>query len=235
MRGNRRRTTKSQQTFLTKELRAEHGIGCSSSKIKWSRRYVMRCLMLISGARYFTVFDLKSAFWQIELDAESAKLTAFHTPYGRYIWLRMPFGINSASDVLQRRMHQLIEKLEGVDVVADDFVVYGKGHTDDEARADHDRNLIEFLNRARQHHIVLGKDKAKLRERSTSFIGHVITTEGLAAAPERIKALQDTLSPADVIGVRRFIGFVQYLAKFMPSLAQSSSHSLKLSFLRFKL
>jgi hypothetical protein len=173
----------------------------------------------LHGARYFTVFDLKSAFWQIELDAESAKLTAFHTPYGRYIWLRMPFGINSASEVLQRRMHQLTEGLEGVDVVADDFVVYGKGHTDDEARADHDRNLIAFLNRARQHCIVLGKDKAKLRERSTSFIGHVITPEGLAAAPERIKALQDMPTPTDVTGVRRFIGFVQYLAKFMPSLA----------------
>lgn len=56
-------------------------------------------------------------------------------------------------------------------------------------------------------------------EQSAGFIGHVIIPKGLAAAPEQIKALQDLHSPTDVIGVRRFIKFVQYHAKFMPCLA----------------
>ena len=86
-------------------------------------------------------------------------------------------------------MHQLIEGLDDVDVIADDFVVYDKGYTDEEALTELDKNLIAFLDRARQLHIVLGKEKIKLRQRSAMFIGHVITTEGLVAAPERIKAL----------------------------------------------
>lgn len=78
-------------------------------------------------------------------------------------------------------MHQLIEGLKEVDV-ADDFVVYCKGHTDDQSGADHDINMIAFLNRARQHHIVLSKYKATLRERSADFISHMITPESLIEA-----------------------------------------------------
>ena len=53
-------------------------------------------------------------------------------------------------------MHQLIKGLDDVDVIADDFIVYGKDRTDEEALADHDKNLIAFLDRARQHRIMLG-------------------------------------------------------------------------------
>ena len=59
----------------------------------------------------------------------------------------MPFGICSAPEVFQRRMHQLIEGLQGVEVVADDFVVVGFGDTLEEAVKDHDQNLDAVLRR----------------------------------------------------------------------------------------
>ena len=46
-------------------------------------------------------------------------------PFGRYRWLRMPFGINSAPEVWQQRMHELVEGLTGAEVIADDFLVCG--------------------------------------------------------------------------------------------------------------
>ena len=99
----------------------------------------------LHGARLFTVVDVLSGFWHVELDHESSKLTTFHTPFGRHCWLRLPFGVSSASEVFQRRIHELIEGLEGVEVVADDFVIYGRGQTDQEASADHGKALITFL------------------------------------------------------------------------------------------
>ena len=57
----------------------------------------------------------------------------------------MPFGISSAPEIFQRKMHQLVEGLQGVEVMADDFVIYVCGAVREEAMADHDRKLQEFL------------------------------------------------------------------------------------------
>lgn len=52
----------------------------------------------LAGAKVFSVFDAKDGFWQIKLSERSSYLTTFNTPYGRYRWLRMPFGISSGSE-----------------------------------------------------------------------------------------------------------------------------------------
>ena len=62
----------------------------------------------LHGAKVFSVLDAKNGFWHVKLDEESSYLTTFHTPFGRYRWCRMPFGISSAPEVFQRRMHELI-------------------------------------------------------------------------------------------------------------------------------
>ena len=77
-------------------------------------------------------------------------LTTFNTPFGRYCWMSMPFGICSAPEVWQQWMNQLIKGLPGTEVIADDFLAYGSGDTTEEARVNHDLNFREFLNRARE-------------------------------------------------------------------------------------
>ena len=52
-------------------------------------------------------------------------LTCFNTPFGRFKWLRMPFGLNSAAEVWQRRMHEIVEGLPGTEVMFDDFLIIG--------------------------------------------------------------------------------------------------------------
>ena len=79
----------------------------------------------LHGAKIFTKLDVKNGFWQIELDQESSYLTAFNTPFGRYRWKSMPFGLCSAPEVFQRKVHELIEGMQNVEVIADDFVVLG--------------------------------------------------------------------------------------------------------------
>ena len=89
-------------------------------------------------AKIFTVLDAKTGFWQVELDQKSSYLTTFNTPFGRYRWMRMPFSISSAPEVWQQRMNQLIEGLQGVEVIADDFLICGIGDTTKEASVNHD-------------------------------------------------------------------------------------------------
>ena len=69
-------------------------------------------LSKLQNAKIFLVLDLEAGYWHVKLDEESSYLTAFTTPFGRYRWLRMPFGINPAAEIFKRRLHQALEDLE---------------------------------------------------------------------------------------------------------------------------
>ena len=88
----------------------------------------------MSGATVFFVLDAKNSFWQIRLDKKSSLLTTFSTPFGRYRFLSMPFGRNSASEVFQRYMDQLFPGYP-CSVIVDDIIIGGRGV------AEHDANL----------------------------------------------------------------------------------------------
>ena len=81
-------------------------------------------------------------------------------------------------------MHELIEGLQGIEVVADDFVV-GYGNTVDEANVDHDKRPHSFLQRCEERGVKLNVDKFKLRQEEVRFIRHVATSDGLSIDPMR--------------------------------------------------
>ena len=173
----------------------------------------------LHGAKVFSVLDVRKGFWHVELEEDSSFLTTFNTPFGRYRWKRMPFGICSAPEVFQRRIHELIEGLQGVEVVADDFVVVGCGDTLQDAVNDHDQHLRAFLQRCTAKGLKLNSNKVRLRMQEVPFIGHVATDKGLRADPAKIQAITNMPRPVDVAGVQRLLGMAQYLAKFLPHLS----------------
>ena len=92
----------------------------------------------LSQAKVFTTVDLRSGFWHCVLDDESSMLTTFNTPYGRYRWLRLPFGLSVSPEIFQKRVVQTLEGLDGVLNNADDILIYGVGDSPEQANADHD-------------------------------------------------------------------------------------------------
>ena len=166
------------------------------------------------------MLDAESGLWQVNLDEDSSYLTTFNTPFGRYRWLRMPFGINSAPEEWQRRAHELAEELEGVEVVADDFLCIGFGATVEEATCDHDANIRALLERARACHHVLNPDKVKLRSKSLPYIGHILTDEGLKVDESKVEATMKIPAPTYIAALKRILGVVGYLAKFLPYLSE---------------
>ena len=180
----------------------------------------------LHGAKVFSVLDAKNGFWHVKLDEESSHLTTFHTPFGRYRWCRMPFGISLAPEVFQRRMHELIEGLSGTEVVADDFVVAGFGDTLEEAFRDHNKNLVAFLQRCSASGVKLAMEKLQLCLEEVPLIGHYATKSGLKIHPEKVRAVLEMPRPTDVKSLLRFNGTVQYLAKFLPGLSDMA-HPLR--------
>ena len=169
--------------------------------------------------KVFSVADVRNGFWHVLLDAFSRSLTTFGTPFGRYQWNRLPFGIAPAPEIFQRRLLQCLEGLTGVYVVADDILIVGDGPTESAATADHDRKLVQLLERCAQLHIQLNLDKLQLRVSSVAYLGHLLTTAGLKPHPKKVAAVADMPPPTDVHGVRRILGVVNYLSRFVPHLA----------------
>lgn len=183
----------------------------------------------LNGAKVFSLLDAKDGFWHVELEEESSHLTTFNTPFGRYRWKRMPFGINSAPEVFQRKMHEIAENLRGLEVVADDFLVCGFGATTEEAAADHNRNLKQLLEKCRKKNLKMNKDKMRLGLSEVPFIGHLLTADGVKLDPRKHDAINNMPKPSDAKGVLRFLGMVQYLAKFLPQLSDATVNLRKLT------
>ena len=180
----------------------------------------------LHGAKVFTVMDVRNGFWHVSLDEESSYLTTFQTPFGRYRWRRMPFGISSVPEVFQRKMHELIEGMTDIEVVADDFIAVGYGETFGEASRDHDKNLLEFFKRCEAKNVRLNPEKLKLRHSQVLFIGRMATDKGLEVDPAKVRAISEMPAPTDKLGVQRLLGLAQYLAKFLPHLSDVSFRSL---------
>ena len=173
----------------------------------------------LCGAKCFSISDVPNGFWHIPLDEDSSMRTTFNSPFGWYRWKRLPFGISSAPEVFQRKMHEIIEGLHGIEVVADDFIVVGFGDTEEQWIEDHDASLEAFLKRCTERDLRLNDKKMRLRLSSVPFIGHVATANGLQVDPHKVEAIVNMPPPEDVAGVQRFLGFVQYLSKFLPRLS----------------
>ena len=175
-------------------------------------------LHMLHGMKYMTVIDVKEAFQNIPLTLRSSLMTTMYTPWGRYRWTRLPFGISSASEEWQRRIHMVLEGLRVISI-DNDILIPGCGATNAEARIDHDRNLIAVLERFDQHHVKLNLSKMKFLVQEAVFMGHVITTDGLQPNPVTVQAIVNMPIPKDKQGVRRFLGAINYLSKFCPLLS----------------
>ena len=174
----------------------------------------------LSRAKVFSVMDAKNRFWHVELDEASSYLTTFGTPWGRYRYLHMPFGVSVAPEEFERRLHEALEGLEGVQAVADDILIFGEGDTPEEAAMDHDTRLRALLKRCRAKGIKLNKDKVQLRKSQVPYLGHILSAEGLKVDPAKVDAVLQMPVPSDKKGVLRLLGMVAYLQKFAPNLSE---------------
>ncbi|XP_032241511.2 uncharacterized protein K02A2.6-like [Nematostella vectensis] len=177
----------------------------------------------LTNAKVFSVVDAKNGFWHIQLDDKSSFLTTFGTPWGRYRWTRMPFGIAPAPEEFQRRLVQALEGLEGVKPIFDDILIFGKGDSKEEAIRDHDAKLRSLLERCRQKGIKLNKEKLKLRCAEVKFMGHVVSTDGLKPDPDKLQGIEEMPTPTNKQDIKRLLGMANYLQKFAPNLSEAAA------------
>ena len=177
---------------------------------------VEQTLAQIGGAKHFSKLDANSGYWQIQLDTESSKLTTFITPFGRFRFNRLPFGIMSAPEHFQRRMTEILGDIEGVVCLVDDVLVSGK------TQEEHDQRLLEVLSRIKRSGLTLGPDKCEINKTSVKFLGQLVDENGVRPDPEKVQAIMQMKPPTSVSELRRFLGMVNQQSKFSPHLADQT-------------
>ncbi|UYV70824.1 K02A2.6-like [Cordylochernes scorpioides] len=170
-------------------------------------------LAQMGGAKLFSKLDANSGFWQIPLSEESSSLTTFLTPFGRYRFKRLPFGISSAPEVFQRKMSNLLESQSGVNCHMDDIVIWGA------TQEEHDERLRCVLRKLQDSGLTLNKEKCIFSVKEIKFLGHLITERGVLPDPNKVQAIREFPSPSSISEVRRFLGMVNFTGKFIPDLS----------------
>ncbi|UYV83111.1 K02A2.6-like [Cordylochernes scorpioides] len=176
----------------------------------------------LKGATVFSVFDASSAFWQVPLDKESTNLCTIATPFGRFRFKRLPYGLNSASEVFQRCINNILSGLQGTACYMDDILIYGS------TMEEHNRNLETVLRRLEENNVKLNAKKQQIAVDKVNFLGHIISRDGIAIQASRAEAIQKLKRPENKTEVQRFLGMVTYLGKFIPNLSDKTAPLRKL-------
>jgi hypothetical protein len=157
----------------------------------------------VRDAKGFSVLDTNNGFWNIELYESSSKLCTFNTPFGRYRFERLPFGLKCSSEIFQRKIVQCFEEIDGVEIYVDDILVWGT------SQKDHDERLKLVLERARKYNIKFNVNKCKFSVNEVRCIGHKITDQGIKPDDSKIEVIKNYPVPTNVKELQSFLGIVR--------------------------
>ena len=113
-------------------------------------------------------------------------------------------------------MQVLLQGLEGVVCLVDDVLIHGRTQTE------HDQHLEAVLLRIKELDLTLNKDKCVFSKSQVKFLSQVLSASGISPDPDKVSAVEQMRPPTSVGEVRRFLGMVNQLGKFVPNLASTT-------------
>lgn len=179
----------------------------------------------LGKSKYFSSLDLRSGYWQIEVDEADKCKTAFVTHEALFEFNRMPFGLSSSPSIFQELMNKVLEGINNRYAMAylDDVVIYSE--TVDE-HLEHLRDVLDRLSRAG---LKIKPSKCVFFKKELKYLGHIISGDGLRPDEEKVSAIKDLSPPRSVKDVRSFLGCASYYRKFINSFADIAKPLTKLT------
>jgi hypothetical protein len=173
-------------------------------------------LQRVVGSSRISLLDGFSGYNQVLVHPEDQEKTTFTTPWGTFMYVKMPFGLMNAGATFQRAMDIAFVDETGKFIVIylDDVTVYSKS---DEEHFLHLRRVFE---KCRKFGISLNPKKILFGLEEGKLLGHIISKDGIKIDPSRIEAIQKVEHPRNIKELQSFIGKINFLRRFIPNLVE---------------
>jgi len=180
-------------------------------KNKYPLPIIEELLEELQGASWFTTLDLSSGFHQIRMAEGEEYKTAFQTHNGHYEYCVMPYGVTGGPATFQTVMNILLEPLlrKCAVVFIDDILIYSKTWDD------HLQHIRAVLTLLQQHKFQVKLSKCSFAKQQLTYLGHIVSSEGVATDPTKIESIKNWPRPANVKDLRSFLGMAGYYRRFV--------------------
>lgn len=170
----------------------------------------------LHGAKIFSTIDVSNAYYQCGIKESHKQFTAFSTRKGHFEFNRMPFGLCGAPFTFQRLINTILRNENWLTCLTylDDILIFSENFKE------HIERLRQILGKIREAGIKLSPSKCKLFCSQVSFLGHVVSKDGIHTDPEKIKVLKTWPEPRSVSEMRRFLGFANYYRRFIKNFSE---------------
>lgn len=167
----------------------------------------------LAGCRYYSKIDLSKGYWQVPLDDDAKRKSAFSTPFGLFQFKRMSFGLMCAPATFSRLMRKLLKGLDGLDNFLDDILVFSRSWED------HLVTLKALCVRLKNANLTARPSKCFFGYTSLECLGHVIGNDSIQPTQEKMDTILAAPQPVTKKQVRSFMGLANYYRKFIPNFA----------------
>ncbi|UYV66312.1 K02A2.6-like [Cordylochernes scorpioides] len=165
----------------------------------------------LQGSKYFSAIDLKSGYWQVEVEEKDKEKTAFTTAHGLYEFNVMPFGLCNAPATFERNMENMLGNLRWQICLCylDDVIIYSSDFST------HLKRIEAVLKCFREANLKLNNKKCQFAFEELEILGHITNQHGIKPAEHNIKAIRDFPRPKRIKEVQSFLGMCSYYRKFI--------------------
>merc|ERR1712026_52641 len=171
----------------------------------------------LKGAKVFSTIDLKSAYYQIELDRPSSFKTVTLTPWGPYRYLRLPMGLKNSGPTFQRMLEAVLQGLEGLFIYLDDVLVWAK----DERQ--HQKRVDALLQRLHENGLAIARDKCQFSKPELTFLGYTVSAQGIVPLQRKVETITAFPPPQKAKSLLGFLGAINYYRRCLPNLGRQTA------------
>ena len=184
------------------------------------------CLDSLDGAKFFSSMDLCSGYWQVQMSEDAKDKTSFYgAGGGLWRFTVMPFGLCNAPATFERLMERVLGQLQWQICLCylDDILIFSR------TVVQHIEHLRKVFSRLRQAKLKLKPKKCHFFQKQVSFLGHVVSEDGVGTDPKKIVRVMDCPAPQDVHEVRSIMGLFSYYRRFIPHFSDLAKPIIKLT------